>query len=287
MTGAVLYRHECAPCHGPTGHGDGPQAVYFAPRPRDLHSGFLARYRREVLIDRVRRGRRLMIDIDDEAIRAQGEMVEQIVAHLQRLPDLHWDRIELGATIYAERCELCHGPFGRPAPGIPLPPGVAKTPRDLSSPAFQKSINDAELAEVARHGRKAMPAIPPLASEDETKALVSYLRVFSPGFELYSLWCGGCHGDDGRGEGVFATSIDRPNVVFDQAYLKAQDGEALRRKVTHMFASQDSPMPHFARDLSEAQVGAIIEYLETTDEAAPAAKGNDGASSTAPTPAPR
>jgi mono/diheme cytochrome c family protein len=106
-----------------------------------------------------------------------------------------------------------------------------------------------------------MPAIPPLASEQETKDLVAYVRLLSPGFSYYSLWCGGCHGDDGSGEGVFATGPDAPKVSFDRAYLKAQDPTELRRNVVHMLERQDGAMPHFERDLSEAQARAIVEYL--------------------------
>ncbi|MBI2930016.1 MAG: c-type cytochrome [Planctomycetes bacterium] len=34
--GATLYRTQCATCHGPEGHGDGPAAAYLFPKPRDL-----------------------------------------------------------------------------------------------------------------------------------------------------------------------------------------------------------------------------------------------------------
>ncbi len=263
-SGALLYQRECAPCHGPQGRGDGPEGVYFAPPPRDLHEGFLQLYPPEELVERIRRGRPLMIEIDPKAMRRRAQMVEQIVAHIERLPRANWDLIGQGAEVYAQRCEACHGPFGRPAPGMPLPQGVQRPPRDLSSPAFQKSVSDAELLEAARHGRAGMPAIPPLATPEESKALLAYLRMLSPGFELYSLWCAGCHGDDGRGEGIYATNEDKPNVVFDRAYLKAQDPEVLRRNVFHMLEWEQPAMPHFERDLSERQTRAIIEYLRAT-----------------------
>jgi mono/diheme cytochrome c family protein len=285
-SGALLYQRECAPCHGPTGRGDGPEGIYFAPPPRDLHEGFLARYPTGELVERIRRGRQLMIEIDPQATKRRAQMVEQIVVHVERLPDVDWDRVEQGAEIYAQRCEACHGPFGRPAPGMPLPPGVQRAPRDLSARDFQKSVSDQELSEVARHGRDGMPAIPPLASEQETKALLAYLRLLSPGFELYSLWCAGCHGDDGKGEGVYATGDERPGVVFDRAYLKAQDPETLRRNVFHMLEWAEPAMPHFERALSEAQTRAIIEYLRAT-EPPPASPGGSPAASPSGGPTPR
>ena len=260
-TGEILYARECAPCHGPTGRGDGPEAAYFAPPPRDLREGFLTLYPTEELVERIRRGRTLKIEIDPPAVRRRTQMVEAIVGHLERLPDVRWPEVERGAEIYAERCETCHGPFGVPAPGMRLPAGVQRPPRDLGSAAFQKSVTDAQLAEVVRHGRDGMPAIPPLASAAQANDLVAYVRLLSPGFSYYSLWCGGCHGDDGRGEGVFAVGPDAPKVVFDRAWLKARDPEDLRRQVLHRLDRQEAAMPHFERELTEKHAREIVDWL--------------------------
>ncbi|MBY0278297.1 c-type cytochrome [Candidatus Binatia bacterium] len=260
-SGALLYQRECAPCHGAAGRGDGPEGIYFAPPPRDLREGFLTLYPTEELAEKIRRGRELRIEIDPAATRRRTRMVEAIVAHLERLPDVTWPPVERGAALYAARCEACHGPFGTPAPGMRLPPGVQRPPRDLASPEFQKAVSDAELLEVVRHGRAGMPAIPPLASDAEAHDLVAYVRLLSPGFAYYSLWCGGCHGDDGKGDGVFARGADAPPVVLDRGYLRAQDPEELRRNVLHMLERQDAAMPHFERQLTEKQAREIVEYL--------------------------
>ena len=34
--GKALYNEKCANCHGPTGHGDGPQAALLDPKPTNL-----------------------------------------------------------------------------------------------------------------------------------------------------------------------------------------------------------------------------------------------------------
>jgi len=34
--GAALYKQECASCHGDTGEGDGPDAMYYQPLPSKL-----------------------------------------------------------------------------------------------------------------------------------------------------------------------------------------------------------------------------------------------------------
>jgi putative copper resistance protein D len=36
--GEELYRRNCAICHGPSGHGDGPQAMSLDPAPADLRN---------------------------------------------------------------------------------------------------------------------------------------------------------------------------------------------------------------------------------------------------------
>lgn len=260
-SGELLYVRECSPCHGPGGRGDGPEGIYFAPPPRDLRQGFLALYPTEELIEKIRRGRDLRIEIDPAATRQRTQMVEAIVKHVERLPDVKWEPVERGAELYAERCEKCHGPFGTAVPGMPLPEGVQSQPRDLASAAFQKSFTDKQLLEVVRHGRAAMPALAPPVSEEQARDLVAYVRLLSPGFAYYSLWCGGCHGDDGKGDGVFANGADAPKVVFDRKYLKAQDPEELRRNVVHMLERQEAAMPHFERQLTEKQARGIVEWL--------------------------
>ncbi len=36
IRGKYLYNEKCANCHGPTGHGDGPQAAFLDPKPTNL-----------------------------------------------------------------------------------------------------------------------------------------------------------------------------------------------------------------------------------------------------------
>jgi mono/diheme cytochrome c family protein len=263
LRGRELYATECAPCHGATGRGDGPEGVYFAPRPRNLHEGFLSLYETDELVARIRSGQPLMIEIDQTALRRRTRMVEDIVIHLQRLPDVPWERVERGADLYADRCEGCHGPFGRPAADV----SQGKRPtRDLADPAFQKATSEKQLVELVQHHGKGLPQLAPLAGAVGARDVAAYVRLLSPGFELYSLWCSACHGDDGRGESPFATGEDEPPVVFDRAYLRTQDPEDLRRNVLHMLESQEGAMPHLQGHLTDQQIRSIVEYLRATDK---------------------
>jgi mono/diheme cytochrome c family protein len=258
--GSLLHRTECAPCHGTTGRGDGPDASSFSPPPRDLRSGFLDRYDTADLVRRVLDSAPLALALDVDAARKQAGDVEALVAHLERLPRIDWSLVDRGEEIWLDRCESCHGPFGRPGPTVP--PGMER-PRDFSAPTFQRAYGDAELLTAVRHRRKGIPAIPALASDADVRALVAFVRLLSPGYETYDRYCASCHGDDGRGADVSASGLSRPAALFDQRYFATHDDEYVRVRVWHMLADQKPRMPHFRGRLTEPQVRAVVEYLES------------------------
>lgn len=261
--GRVLYGRYCASCHGATGQGDGPDAAIFSKRPRNLHEGFLERYGTEDLVRRVRDGRQLELALDPQELRTQAKQVEEVVGYLKRLPAIDWHLVEPGWETYIRRCELCHGPTGQP--GATLPAGVHR-PRDLSDPAVQRSISDKDLIVVVRHGRKGMPALTPRVPQSDGPALAAFVRLFSPGFTLYSRYCANCHGDQGRGVQNLGEAIRLPTVVFDRSYVAKHDPEELRKEIWHMLSEHKPAMPHYRWTISEAQARAIVEYLKSSEK---------------------
>jgi mono/diheme cytochrome c family protein len=257
--GRLLYTENCERCHGVTGRGDGPDAELFANRPADLRRGFLDRYPAEDLVRRIRSGVPLELALDLDRLRARAGEVEALAAYLERLPTIDWRRVEEGQAVYVDRCELCHGRSG--APERALPPGV-RAPRDLSDPAFQASVDEKDLAVLARHGRGGMPAIGPPIADRELRSLLAFVRLLSPGYTLYDRYCAACHGDDGRGAGSLVEGDERPSVVFDRAYFRRRDPEQVRTAVWHMLATRRPAMPHFRRVLTPAEVRAIVAYLK-------------------------
>lgn len=255
--GRHLYAAYCLACHGPKGHGDGVDADLFSPSPRDLRDGVL-NADDDALVERIRHGRPLGLSHDPSAARARADSTDILVSHLHRLPTLRWRSIERGQEIYVDRCEICHGPFGH---SIGSAEGVTATPRDLSDPRYQRETTDRVLADRIRHGHRGMPAIPGMEVTANRDALLSYLRLLSPGYERYSRFCSGCHGDDGRGPGVDWASEKRPIVVFDDAYFTKKDPEALRKDVWHMQDGAEPQMPHMSRLLRASEVRAILAYL--------------------------
>jgi mono/diheme cytochrome c family protein len=252
--GAASWAVHCAPCHGATARGDGPDAPLFLPRPRNLRDGLLERHGTEALVRTVRDGAPLSLALDVAALRARGGDVETILGHVRRLPDLDWARIERGEDLFLARCARCHGHAGRPADAV-LAPGAAT--RDLGDPAAQRATSDEALRERVQHARPGMPAT-------EVADLVAFVRVLSPGFVLYGRYCASCHGRDGRGDDLVDPGR-APRVVFDRAYFTARSTDAVRARVWHMLAEQRPAMPHFRRRLSEPEVRAIVAWLSETD----------------------
>lgn len=261
--GAALYLQSCAPCHGPGGKGDGPEASSFSPPPGDLRSGFVASLSEDQAVAKLRDGLPLTLGSDPRALKERLGHLEEVTGHLQRLPGIDWPAVDRGAALYAANCALCHGPFGQPLAAAALPKGVQKPPRDLRDPAFQKATSDEQLIADMQHGRSAMPAIPATREQRQARDLVVFIRLLSPGFETYSYYCAPCHGDDGRGHGVLAAGKNAPPVAFDRAWVAKQDPDQLRIHVTHMLSLHGPSMPHFRGALTDEQLRAIVRHLKT------------------------
>ncbi len=257
--GETLYRRYCANCHGADARGDGPDAALLAQKPRNLRDGVLQLHSLDELVERIRTGRRLSLTVDPQALAQVEQRTSELLEHLRHLARANWAMVERGWAVYLARCTDCHGPFGRPP--AQLPPGVRRA-RDLASPDFQRSVSDAGLLEAVRHGRKGMPALVPQVSDSEARALRTFVRMLSPGFETYQRFCAPCHGDDGRGvRPVLGEAEGKPTVVFDRRYFQGKSEAYVREKIRHMVHEKTSRMPHFSAWLNEGEAKAIVEYL--------------------------
>lgn len=250
--GAVLYEVSCASCHGSEGRGDGPDASLLASPPRNLRDGVLRRYDDEALVRRIRDGRALALPVDPKALRARVADVDELVAHLRRIPAIDWPAVRVGELVYARHCERCHGIFGEaPAAG----------PLDLASPRLQARLDPAALRTLLRQGHAGVPGLEP----GEERDLIAFVRVLSPGALRYFRYCAPCHGDDGRPPADLPPTLDRPAVSFDAAYLHAAAPRDLDTAVWHMIERNTPRMPHLRAELSEAQVRAIVAHLRALD----------------------
>ena len=110
-----------------------------------------------------------------------------------------------------------------------------------------------------------MPAITPPVPESEAADLATFVRLLSPGFELYSRFCAACHGDDGYPSSRVGETALAPTLAFDRAYVDGRDPDALRASIWHMISDQKRAMPHLRSAIDEAEARAIIEYLRGAD----------------------
>jgi len=260
--GEAVYREHCGTCHGMSGGGNGVDAGLFLARPRNLREGFLERYDDDELVDRILRGTPLELEVDPQAYRRHLSELDEVVAHLERIPDINWKLVEPGQEKYVDRCEQCHGPYGRPPEDFA---SVVAPPADLQNPDFQRTHTDEDLIRVVRRGHRSMPATPAVRDDADARALVAYLRLLSPGFDTYSRYCAACHGDDGRPQREFVPPGKRPTATFDRSYLEHRNRDQLREAVGHMLREQKPSMPHFRGKLDRKEARAIVEYIRTLE----------------------
>ena len=76
-----------------------------------------------------------------------------------------------GEAIFQEMCVGCHGTDGRAGTDM----GKKVKAADLTSPAVQQQ-SDSALMKVVRSGQKKMPSFSDKLSEDDIKAVISYVR---------------------------------------------------------------------------------------------------------------
>jgi mono/diheme cytochrome c family protein len=221
------------------------------------------------LLAKVLYGRDLSVVFDAEPALSSDADVTALTVYLQRLPSMAWEQVNQGQEIYDSWCVSCHGLYGRGdglmATQLPAPP------RDLSSAVYQSQVSDADVWHAVADGKGAMPGVGDLMDAEQLRAVVAYVRVFSPGYELYTRFCAVCHGADGHPPEMDTDAIGEaeampevlPQVVFNHSYVRLHSEAQVRRNVQHMLQGSRAIMPHFDRELSQAQVQAILSYLRT------------------------
>jgi mono/diheme cytochrome c family protein len=141
-------------------------------------------------------------------------------------------------------------------------------PRDLSTPSYQSQVSDEELLRIISEGKGAMPGAGDVLSAEEVRDVLAFVRLLSPGYELYDRFCAVCHGPDGHPptlslEDIATQEEEIPKVVFDQTYFRTHADEQVRAGTQHMLKQSRISMPHFAGEISADAVQQILTYLRT------------------------
>jgi len=250
--GEVLYLRQCADCHGWTGRGDGPLAAVLEKKPPNLRqSEAFTRYSEAELLAWILHGKELMVPVDPTTLSHTEAEVTALLAYLKRLPTLAWQEVNAGEKVYDSLCVACHGVYGhgdgRAAATLSVPL------RDLSDLSYQSQVSDTELLRIVAEGKGAMPGAADVLSSQELHAAITFLRVFSPGYELYTRFCAVCHGPDGHPplsapRDRFGFSLifqDMP--TFNHEYFRTHTDDQVRTSIQHMRKESRAMMPPFRR----------------------------------------
>jgi mono/diheme cytochrome c family protein len=112
-----------------------------------------------------------------------------------------------------------------------------------------------------------MPGAGDVLIAHEIRAVVAFLRILSPGYELYDRFCARCHGEDGD-PGKLSTQggrtvTQKPPPRLDATYFKQHTLDHLRTASQHLPKQNRPTMPHFGNQLGSDQVMDIVRYLRT------------------------
>jgi mono/diheme cytochrome c family protein len=174
--GAANYLEKCAPCHGVTGQGDGPQASQLPNPTSPIGSLELARASTPAeWFQIVTEGNieRYMPPFSSLSDRQRWDVLAYVYT-LSSIPE----RTALGEEVYIENCSACHGITGR-GDG-PQAAELSRTLPDFTNQAYMATKSTTDYYNVATHGFSPdMPAFDETLRDEERWAVADYLRFFS------------------------------------------------------------------------------------------------------------
>lgn len=166
--GGAIYLEKCAPCHGATGLGDGPQADQLPVPVAPLGDPALARLARPVdWYNLVTKGNleRYMPGFSSLDDRQRWD----VVAYALTL-SMNPDDIESGGRVYQRYCLDCHGESGQ---GSQDAPSWVEDATRLAQHSLE------ELIAITSDGLNNMPGFMGKLSQAEIEAVATYTRALS------------------------------------------------------------------------------------------------------------
>ncbi|MFO7584837.1 MAG: c-type cytochrome [Anaerolineales bacterium] len=164
--GATIYAEKCAPCHGPTGLADGPQAEMLPVAVPALGSPEVANRAAPAAW---------------YAIVTQGNLENFMPGFASLTDQERWDvvayahslstdpaQIEAGKTIYEANCADCHGPDGNMAANS-----------DFTDLQWLSARSLDDWAVSVRQGKGTMPGFDGLVGDGDVYAALAYARTFA------------------------------------------------------------------------------------------------------------
>jgi mono/diheme cytochrome c family protein len=174
--GRAIYAEKCAPCHGDSGNGDGPQAAQLPNPVTALASLDIARQSTPARwYTQVTQGNleRFMPPFRSLSDRERWD----VVAYAFSL-SLPAEVSSLGAELYQDNCARCHGAAGQ-GDGPDAASLGAAVPNLLEQAMVSQRTQTDFFQAITNGAAPAMPAFAGSLSEDERWTLAAYLRTLS------------------------------------------------------------------------------------------------------------
>lgn len=168
--GRTLYAQNCAPCHGPTGKGDGPSAPGLnVPATAFADYDTMARLSLTEMFSVTKTGRMARM-MPPWSGRMTDQQIWDAVGYAWTLHTSPTE-IAMGQAVYAQQCAACHGPDGKGKPPA----------RDLSDFGWTSTVSQKAWADLLSAGRGTMPAFGAKLAAAEQRAVLAYVRSLSLG----------------------------------------------------------------------------------------------------------
>ena len=164
--GETVFADKCAPCHGASGDGQGPQASALPNPPSALRAAEVAQR---------------AVPLEWFAIVTEGRIESFMPGFTSLSDDERWDvvgyalslglesgNVEAGRDLYQQECVECHGPLGRGTGSVP----------DLTAPEYQSDHSLLAIqAAISQGVGQGMPGYADTLSDDERWSLAAYVRA--------------------------------------------------------------------------------------------------------------
>jgi mono/diheme cytochrome c family protein len=164
--GAVIYLDKCAPCHGPTGLADGPQAEMLPVPVPALGSPEISNRAAPAAWYAIVTQGNLTNFMPGFASLTDQERWD-VVAYAHSL-SIAPDQIEAGKAIYDANCVACHGPDGSLAANA-----------DFTNLEWLSARSLDDWAASVRQGKGIMPGFEAQLDDGDVYAALAYVRTFA------------------------------------------------------------------------------------------------------------
>jgi mono/diheme cytochrome c family protein len=171
--GAAIFAEKCAPCHGDSGHGDGPRASALPNPVAAIGIAELARSSKPAGWYDILTNGNLERFMPPFASLSDGQRWD-VLAYVYTLSEPPAS-VAMGGQLYDQNCASCHGKTGK-GDG----PQATGPMTDFTDEATMAQKTGEEFYQAVANGKEpGMPAYASQFNEDQLRALADYVRALS------------------------------------------------------------------------------------------------------------